>query len=101
MLRILLEQAFCAECPYSEKAECGECKKETLRMDKKNINLMSKEELISLPHIDEKRAEDILYFIRENGHFESLSKLARVHGISDKIAQDLAEFVFAERRDEI
>ncbi len=56
-----------------------------------NINLAGKEELMELPGIGEKRAEDILSFREENGAFSSTEQIKEVSGIKDSIYEEIKD----------
>ena len=52
--------------------------------DKIRINTATKDELITLPGIGEKKAEAILMYIESNGPFQSPDDLTQVEGIGEK-----------------
>lgn len=65
--------------------------KETSK-DKININNASKEELMSLPNIGDKRADSILEY-RESNKFETVEDLKNVNGIGEKFYQSLKDLI--------
>lgn len=60
--------------------------------DKININKASKEELMSLPNIGEKRADSILEY-RESNKFETIEDIKNVNGIGEKFYQSLKDLI--------
>ncbi len=60
--------------------------------DKININKASKEELMSLPNIGDKRADSILEY-RESNKFETIEDIKNVNGIGDKFYQSLKDLI--------
>lgn len=58
-----------------------------------NINTATKEELITLPGIGEKKAMDIINFREKNDGFNSIRDLLRVNGIGEATLQKLLEFI--------
>ncbi|MDO5027300.1 MAG: helix-hairpin-helix domain-containing protein [Tissierellia bacterium] len=65
--------------------------KESLE-SKLNVNKASKEELMSLPGIGEKRALDIIDY-RKKSSFKSLEDLKNISGIGDKSIDKLKDYV--------
>lgn len=53
--------------------------------DKVNINIASKEQLMTLPGIGESKAESILQYREEHGKFESVEDLMKISGIKEGI----------------
>lgn len=60
--------------------------------DKININKASKEELMSLPNIGDKRADSILEY-RESNKFETIEDIKNVNGIGEKFYQSLKDLI--------
>ena len=60
--------------------------------DKVNINNASKEELMTLPNIGDKRADSILEY-RESNKFETIEDLKNVNGIGEKFYQSLKDLI--------
>jgi competence protein ComEA len=54
-----------------------------------NINKASAKELMQLPHIGEKRAQNIIEYRKTHGNFKSVEELRRVPGIGSKIFKDI------------
>lgn len=57
-----------------------------------NINKASKEELMSLPNIGDKRADSILEY-RESNKFETIEDIKNVNGIGEKFYQSLKDLI--------
>ena len=60
--------------------------------DKININKASKEELMTLPNIGDKRADSILEY-RESNKFETIEDIKNVNGIGEKFYQSLKDLI--------
>lgn len=60
--------------------------------DKININKASKEELMTLPNIGDKRADSILEY-RESNTFETIEDIKNVNGIGEKFYQSLKDLI--------
>ncbi len=60
--------------------------------NKVDINKASKEELMTLPNIGDKRADSILEY-RESNKFESIEDLKNVNGIGEKFYQSLKDLI--------
>jgi comEA protein len=61
-----------------------------------NINKASGKELMQLPHIGEKRAQNIIEYRKTYGDFKSVGELRRVPGIGPKIFKDVEGLVTVE-----
>ncbi|MCI7238357.1 MAG: helix-hairpin-helix domain-containing protein [Anaerococcus sp.] len=57
-----------------------------------NINTASKEELMELPNVGEKRAEAIINY-REENRFEKIEDIKKVTGIGDKFFEALKDLI--------
>ena len=57
-----------------------------------NINLASKEELMTLPNIGEKRAQSILDYRQEN-KFTKIEDIKNVNGIGDKYFEAMKDLI--------
>lgn len=60
---------------------------------KVNINQATKEELETLPGIGPAKAQAILDFREENGHFKEVEDLLQVNGIGEKTLENLQEHI--------
>lgn len=60
--------------------------------EKININTASKEELMTLPNIGEKRADSILEY-RENNKFKKIEDIKNVSGIGDKFFEQMKDLI--------
>ena len=58
-----------------------------------NINTASKEELMKLRGIGEKKAEAIIEYRRENGDFKNLRSIMRVSGIGEKVFEEIKDYI--------
>ena len=56
-----------------------------------SINTATKEELMSLSGIGEKKAEDIIQYREKNGGFKSIDELKNVEGIGDSLFDKIKE----------
>jgi len=63
---------------------------------KVDINKATAQELSSLPGIGEKKAELIVAFRNEHGHFSSVDGLKEVDGIGKKTIEKLRELIFTD-----
>lgn len=66
--------------------------KPSTEIEKININKASKEELMTLPNIGEKRANAIIEY-RENSPFEKIEDIKNVTGIGEKFYQSLKDLI--------
>lgn len=60
---------------------------------KVNINTASKENLMSLSGIGEAKAQKIIDYRSENGLFTSIEQIKSVNGISEKLFEQIKEFI--------
>lgn len=60
---------------------------------KVNINTASKENLMSLSGIGEAKAQKIIDYRNENGLFTSIEQIKNVNGISEKVFEQIKEFI--------
>ena len=65
-----------------------------LKIEKININLSSKSELMNLPGIGDKLSTRIIKYRNINGHFNSINDIQKVKGIGLKTAEKLKPFIF-------
>ena len=65
-----------------------------LKIEKININLSSKSELMNLPGIGDKLSTRIIKYRNINGHFNSINDIQKVKGIGLKTANKLKPFIF-------
>lgn len=61
--------------------------------NKVNINIASKETLTSLSGIGDAKAQKIIDYRNENGLFKSIEDLKNVSGISEKLFEQIKEFI--------
>ncbi len=61
--------------------------------DKVNINTSTKEVLTSLSGIGDAKAQNIIDYRNENGLFKSIEDLKNVSGISEKLFEQIKEFI--------
>lgn len=66
---------------------------ETENNNKININIASKETLTSLSGIGDAKAQKIIDYRNENGLFKSIEDLKNVSGISEKLFEQIKEFI--------
>lgn len=59
-----------------------------------NLNLASASELMSLPGIGEKRANDIVAYRDKNGAFVSVEQLTEISGIKASLLNDIKDLIF-------
>lgn len=58
-----------------------------------SINTATKEELMTLPGIGEKKAEDIIKYREENGNFTAIEDIKNVSGIGDSLFDKIKESI--------
>ena len=56
-----------------------------------NINTATKEDLLKIKFIGDKKAEAIMEYRKENGDFNTVEELKKVPGIGDKIYQKIKD----------
>ncbi len=61
-----------------------------------NLNTATREELLTLPGIGEKKAEDILVYREENGGFSDIRELMNISGIKEGVFEKLKDLVKIE-----
>ena len=66
---------------------------ETENNNKININIASKETLTSLSGIGDAKAQKIIDYRNENGLFKSIEDLKNISGISEKLFEQIKEFI--------
>lgn len=76
------EEVF--EQPVNEETEQTEETSSIQVSDKININQATKEDLIRLPGIGEKTADQIIRYREINGHFSQTEDLMKIKGIGQK-----------------
>ena len=67
--------------------------KSETKNNKVNINTSTKEVLTSLSGIGEAKAQNIIDYRNENGLFKSIDDLKNVTGISEKLFEQIKEFI--------
>lgn len=65
-------------------------------IDKININTAIKEELMLLSGIGDKKAQAIIQFRLANGKFDNIEQIKEVSGISDKLYNQIKDFITIE-----
>ena len=58
-----------------------------------SINTATKEELMTLTGIGEKKAEDIIKYREENGEFTSIEDIKNVKGIGDSLFEKIKDYI--------
>ena len=58
-----------------------------------NINISSKEELISLPGIGESKALDIINYRETTGHFKNIEEIKNVSGIGNALYEKIKDLI--------
>lgn len=74
-----------------ENNACIETKETPLTSGKININIATKEELMTLPGIGESKANDIIKYREANGQFKSIEELTNINGIGENILAKIKE----------
>lgn len=65
-------------------------------VDKININTALKEELMLLEGIGDKKADAIIDYRNKNGSYKNKEQLKEVNGISDKLYNQIKDFIIIE-----
>lgn len=65
-------------------------------VQKKNINLLTKEELVKHPYIDWKKAKVIQSYQKMHGDYKSMDDFKKMHGISEAFVDTLTHYFVAE-----
>ena len=81
------------EVPEGAEGASGSKKSEAVFTEKININTASFHELLLLPGVGEKTADEIIAYREENGDFSSVEDLQSVQGIGEKKMEALRERV--------
>jgi len=63
-----------------------------------DLNTASKEELMTLPHVGEVLADQIILYREQNGGFRSVEELMEVRGIGESIFADVKDFLAVSER---
>ena len=80
--------------PQPTPSPSAQSKEETLAGGAKiNLNTAGVDELMTLPGIGEKRAEDIIAYRQANGPFRIPEELTEVPGIGEGILEGLIDYV--------
>ncbi len=74
-----------------------EAKKKTVLKEKSlNLNTAAKEDLMNLPGIGEKTAENIIEFKRINGRYKSIDELMNVKGIQQAKFRKIEKYIYVK-----
>ena len=97
-VRVETERTLTQETPLALPAPTpspsAQSKEDTLAGGAKiNLNTARVDELMTLPGIGEKRAEDIIAYRRANGPFRIPEELTEVPGIGEGILEGLIDYV--------
>ena len=65
---------------------------DTSSLQKRNINLQSKESLAKHPYIDWKKAKTITKYRKMHGDFSSIDELYKLHGLDDAFVDTLSQY---------
>lgn len=58
-----------------------------------NLNSATRQELMTLPGVDEKKAKDIIRYMQKNGEFKSLDELANVKSLKIEDVEELKKWL--------
>ena len=81
------------EAALKEAEESAEAKR-AAREGMVDLNRAGKEELMTLPGIGEKKAEDILAYREANGAFHSIEEITRISGIKEAAFQKIRDKIY-------
>ncbi len=76
-----------------EKELIGDHKTSENSSGKVNINTAAKEELMTLPGVGEKKAQDIINYRTENGQFSSLEDIMNISGIKEGVFGSIKDMI--------
>lgn len=66
---------------------------ESLEQGKININTATKEELMTLPGVGDKKAEDIIHYREEHGPFQYIEDITNIPGIKEGVYNNIKEHI--------
>lgn len=88
----------CAVSVYRKSSGCNSCLIDIYSSKKVsgpvNINKAAREELMALPGIGERIAENIILFRSAHGPFASMEDLKKVKGVTDALLAGLKDKIF-------
>lgn len=77
--------------PFSDAKEESDADSKSNQGSKININTAQKEDLMTLPGVGETRALAILQYRKENGRFQKIEDIMKIHGIKESLFQKIKE----------